>query len=167
MNQLYAEAGVKKKDNMQSIALRVLLIIGIVIGILLMLLGGVFGIAGVVIVVAMVFLFPKLNVEYEYVFVDGQIDFDKITAKSKRKTMLRIDMEQVEIIAPEGSHSLDGYTYVQYVKKDFSSGDKASKPYVAIASVEDKKYRISFEPNEKIRANKIMHHKRIIILCCL
>lgn len=152
MNQLYAETGVKRKETMTSIALRTLLVVGIIVGIGLMLLGGLFGILGIVIAVIMIFLFPKLNIEYEYVYVDGQIDFDRISGKSKRKTALRIDMEQVDIIAPEGSHALDGFTYVQYEKKDFSSGDKNSKPYIIIASKENKKYRIAFEPNEKMLA---------------
>lgn len=151
MNQLYAEAGVKRKETTTSIILRALLVLGIIVGGLLMFLGGLFGIAGIVIIFIMIFLFPRLNVEYEYVFVDGQIDFDRITGKSKRKTILRIDMEQVEIIAPEGSHALDSYNNnVQYERKDFSSGDKSMKPYVIIANKEEKKYRIAFEPNEKM-----------------
>lgn len=152
MNQLYAEAGVKRKDNMKTLVLRFLMVAGIVIGVLFMFLGGVLSIAGVVLAALLVFLFPKLNVEYEYVFVDGQIDFDRITGKSKRKTILRIDLEQVEIVAPEGSHALDGFTYVQSDKKDFSSGDKSAKPFIIIANVEDKKYRIAFEPSEKMLA---------------
>lgn len=152
MNQLYAEAGVKRKDDGKSLGLRALLIIGVVVGVILMLFGGLFGIIGIVLVVAMVYLFPKLNVEYEYVFVDGQIDFDRITGKSKRKTLLRIDLEQVEIVAPKGSHALDGFTYIQLLNRDFSSGDKNVKPYIIIASVEDKKYRITFEPSEKMLA---------------
>ncbi|MDF2485150.1 MAG: hypothetical protein K0R46_1318 [Herbinix sp.] len=150
MNQLYAEAGVKRKDDGKILGLRALLVIGVVVGVILMMLGGLFGIVGIVLVVGMVYLFPKLNVEYEYVFVDGQIDFDRITGKAKRKTQLRVDMEQVEIIAPKGSHALDSFTYVQLVNKDFSSNDKNMKPYIIIASVEDKKYRISFEPSEKM-----------------
>jgi len=150
MNQLYAEAGVKRKDDAKGMGLRVLLILGIVLGVVLMLFGNFIGIAGVVLVAAMIFLFPKLNVEYEYVFVDGQLDFDRITGKSRRKTILRIDLEQVDVVAPEGSHALDGFTYTQLVKKDFSSGDKNAKPYIIIASVEEKKYRIAFEPNEKM-----------------
>ncbi len=150
MNQLYAEAGVKRKDDAKTMGLRVLLVIAVVVGVLLMLLGGFFGIAGIVLVVIAVWLFPKLSIEYEYVFVDGQIDFDRITGKSRRKTMLRIDLEQAEIVAPEGSHALDGYTYIQVINKDFSSNTKEAKPYIIIASVEDKKYRISFEPTEKM-----------------
>lgn len=150
MNQLYAEAGVKRKDNANVMGLRVLLVMGIVLGIILLFIGGIIGIVGVVLVAAMIFLFPMLNLEYEYVFVDGQLDFDRITGKSRRKTMLRIDLEQVEIIAPEGSHALDGYTYLELARKDFSSGDKNSKPYIVIANAEEKKYRIVFEPSEKM-----------------
>lgn len=150
MNQLYAEAGAKRKDNAKVMGLRVLLVLGVIIGAILMMLGSYMGIAGVLLIVAMIFLFPRLNVEYEYVFVDGQLDFDRITAKSKRKTILRIDLEQVEIVAPEGSHALDSYTYADLVKKDFSSGDKNSKPYIIIANADEKKYRIAFEPNEKM-----------------
>ncbi len=150
MNQMYAEAGVKRKDDMKSMGLRALLVVGAFLGVLLLLLGGYFGMGGIVLIVALIWAYPKLNVDYEYVFVDGQLDFDKITGKAKRKTMLRIDMDQVEIVAPQGSHALDGYTYVQLVNKNFSSNDKNVKPYIIIASVEDKKYRISFEPSEKM-----------------
>lgn len=150
MNQLYAEAGVRKKETTVSMALRALLVVGAVVGVLLMLLGGLFGILGIVIIALMIFLFPKLNIEYEYVFVDGQIDFDRIMGKSKRKTMLRIDMEQIDIIAPQGSHALDSYNHIQIESRDYSSGDKNSKPYVIIANKENKKYRIAFEPNEKM-----------------
>lgn len=150
MNQLYAEAGVKRKETAKSMILRTLLVFGIIVGGLLMFTGGLFGILGIIIVVAMVFLFPRLNVEYEYVFVDGQIDFDRISGKSKRKTLLRIDMEQVDIIAPDGSHSLDSYNHIQCERKDFSSGDKNAKPYIIIATKENKKFRIAFEPTEKM-----------------
>lgn len=152
MNQSYAEAGVKRRDTMLTLVLRVLMILGVVVGVLLMLLGGFFAIGGVAVIAAVVFLFPRLNVEYEYVYVDGQIDFDRIAGKAKRKTLLRIDMEQVDIVAQEGSHALDGYTYIQCEKKDFSSGDRSRKPYIIIANEKEKKYRIAFEPSEKMLA---------------
>ena len=150
MNQLYAEAGVKKKDTAASTGLRLLVIFGIIVGFLCLFLGQVLGIVGAVLIVGMFYVYPKLNVEYEYVFVDGQLDFDRITGKAKRKNLLRIDFEQVEIMAPMSSHSLDSYTQVKLEVKNFSSGDKESKPYVIIANVENKKLRILFEPNEKM-----------------
>ena len=148
MNQSYAEAGVARKNSASIIALKILMILVIIAGAFVMLTGGIIGIAGAVIVIVMVYLLPKLNVEYEYIFVDGQIDFDRITGKSRRKTMLRIDMEEVEIIAIQGSHSLDPYKNIQCVKMDFTSGSKDAKPYIAIANKNGKKHWIAFEPNE-------------------
>lgn len=131
-------------------ALRVLIVLGIVLGIFFMLTGGFLSIAGIVLVLVLGFMFPRLNVDYEYIYVDGQLDFDKIIAKSKRKTMLRIDFEQVEVMAPANSHALDGYTHTQIEKKDFSSGAKDSKPYVIIVNQNEKKLKILFEPSEKM-----------------
>jgi len=152
MNQIYAEAGVMRKDTMTTMLLRVLMILGIIFGVYITLLGQTLGVIGVAIIAVIVFLFPRLKVEYEYVFVDGQLDFDKITGKSKRKNLLRIDFEQVDIIAPMNSHALDTYANIQTEKKDFSSRDRSSKPYVIAANIQSKKVLIIFEPNEKMLA---------------
>lgn len=150
MNQMYAEAGVKRQDTVSTIALRILVFIGMIVGLLLALAGSYFSIIGVAVIVVLFYLYPRLNVEYEYVFVDGQLDFDRITGKAKRKTMLRIDMEQVDIIAPANSHSLDNYQNIQFENKDFSSRGKNSSPYIIIVNNNNKKLRIIFEPNEKM-----------------
>ncbi len=152
MNQLYTEVGVKRKENSTTMMLRTFMIIGIVLGAFMLLLGSYFAIVGVIIVAALVFLMPRLKVEFEYVFVDGQIDFDRIVAGSKRKTALRIDMEQVEIVAQESSHALDSYKQQQFDKRDFTSGDKAKKAFVIIASKDDKRYYVRFEPTEEMLA---------------
>lgn len=150
MNLLYAEAGVKRKDTMLTIGLKALMIIGVLLGLFFMFIGQIFSIIGLVIIVGVFFLYPKLDVEYEYVFVDGQIDFDRITGKAKRKTMLRIDFEQVEIMAPSTSHSLDSFNNMQLEEKNFTSMDKESKHYTIIANVDNKKMKILFEPSEKM-----------------
>lgn len=148
MNQLYAEAGVRRKNTVTTMAIRGGMILVIFIGFMMMMLGTPFNLIGTALIVIVVFMFPKLNVEYEYVFVDGQLDFDKITANSKRKTMLRIDFEQVDIMAPMNSRSLNEYSNIQCEQKDYSSGVKSEKVYIIVASHEGKKYRILFEPNE-------------------
>jgi hypothetical protein len=152
MNQQYAEAGVKRKDTAASMGLRVLMIAGIFISLFLLVRGQLWSYVGAVIIILVFIFYPRLSVEYEYIFIDGQLDFDKITGKSRRKTMLRIDFDQVEIMAPYKSSALDSYKNIQLEKKDFSSLDKASKPYVIIASAGNKKMKIIFEPNEKMLA---------------
>jgi hypothetical protein len=163
MNQLYAEAGVKRKDTAATMGLRALMIIGVLIGLFFMLIGQLYSYIGVIIIVAVFFFYPKLSVEYEYVFVDGQIDFDKIIGKAKRKNMLRIDFDQIDIMAPINSASLDSFNHVQMEKKDFSSLGKDSKPYVIIASTNSKKMRIIFEPSEKMLAMIKQKNPRKII----
>lgn len=150
MNQAYAEAGVKKQENASSLALRGLVILGMIVGIILMLMSGLFSILGIVLIIVLGFLYPRLSIEYEYVYVDGQLDFDRITGKAKRKTMVRVDFDQVETVAPANSHALDEYRNGQFETKNFTSGSKESKPYVIIAKVSDKRMKIFFEPSEKM-----------------
>ncbi|NLJ97478.1 MAG: hypothetical protein GX321_10040 [Clostridiales bacterium] len=150
MNQLYAETAVKRKDTFATTGLKILMILGVLVGLILMFLGQFLSFIGVALVVGIFFLYPRLDVEYEYVYVDGQLDFDKISGKAKRKTMLRIDFENVDIMAPINSHALDGYNNMQIDKKDFTSLNKDIKPYAIIANVDNKKMKILFEPNEKM-----------------
>ncbi len=150
MRQLYAEAGVKRKDTAATLGLRILMFIGVFVGLLLIMLGQLWSYIGVAFIAFVFFFYPRLSVEYEYVFVDGQLDFDRITGKAKRKTMLRIEFEQVEMMAPLNSPALDSFNHIQLEKKDFSSLSKESKPYAIIASVDNKKMKILFEPSEKM-----------------
>lgn len=150
MNHLYAEAGVKRKGDAKLTLYKGLMILGMIIGGMVLLFGGNFGVIGAAIITVLILFFPRLNIDYEYVFVDGQIDFDRISGKAKRKTLLRVDMEQVEIIAPERSHALDNFKNGKFTLKDFSSGDKNNSVYVIICTVKGERYKIMFEPTEKM-----------------
>ncbi len=150
MNELYAEAGVKRKETAGTYALRFLLIFVAIVAFLLTFQNSILLFVSAILIVAIVYIFPRLSVEYEYVFCDGQLDFDKIMGNAKRKTALKIDFDKVEIMAPEGSHALDGYTHVKTVVKDFSSRNKDVKPYVIIMREGEMATRILFEPSEKM-----------------
>lgn len=153
MNELYAEASVKKKETAGSFLIRFLLIFLGVASFMLSFLSSFLIIFAVAIIIGIVFYFPRLNVEYEYVFCDGQLDFDKIMGNAKRKNALRIDMEQVSIVAPEGSHELDQFSHLQNVKvKDFASGDSNAKRYVIMTQTGNQSVKIIFEPSEKMLA---------------
>lgn len=166
MNQLYAEASVKRKDNVASLGMRILVILAMVLGFFFLFFTGnaVFSIVGAVLIFGAFYMYPKLNVVYEYVFVDGQIDFDRILGGNSRKTAFRIDMDQVEIIAPVGAHELDGYTYIKTEVKNFSSNDKSNKVYVLIGTDKEKKLKILFEPNEKMLSMMKQKSPRKVII---
>ena len=107
----YCEARAKKIKTAGDIGIKVLLIAGIVLSIFAALIFAqtLIVLAAVILGVVAYIVIPRLNVEYEYVFCDGQLDFDKIMNGEKRKHLSRVDMEQVTVVAPIKSHALDGY----------------------------------------------------------
>lgn len=156
MNESYAEAGVKRKKSATTLMIQIAAVFGILmvffVGVLF--LGSIATFIGSVLVVLCVFFFPRMNsIEYEYVFCDGQLDFDKIMGNSKRRTALRIDFDKVEIMAPVKSHSLDSFNHIQQLKvKDFSSQNPDAKVYAIIVRKDNEVNKVLFEPNEKMIA---------------
>ena len=104
MNNMYAETSVKRANTPKAIALRALAIVAVLAVFIFaaMLNSKLLFALGMVLAFLVVWFWPRFNVEWEYVFVDGQLDFDTISGGEKRKTRLRIDFEQVEVIAPLG-----------------------------------------------------------------
>ena len=98
------------------------------------------------------YLLPRLNVEWEYVFCDGQLDFDRISGGAKRKTMLRVDFEHLVVMAPKNSHSLDGYRHNGVAVKDFSSLEAGKNVYGMVITGGEQNQLIFFEPSEKMLA---------------
>lgn len=102
----------------------------------------------VVIDIVMIYFLPNKNIDYEYVFVDGQIDFDRIIAGNSRKNMRRADLENVEIVAPENSHSLDSFR--KLALEDYSSRADEDKHYIMVAQGDKGNFQIRFTPDEKL-----------------
>ena len=101
----------------------------------------------VVIDAVMIVLLPKKQTAYEYVFVDGQIDFDAIYGGEQR-----VNIEKVDIVAPEQSHALDSYQQIPL--KDCSSGFDKDRHYIAVYRGDDgNSVRIRFTPDETLLNN--------------
>lgn len=150
MEELYAEAGCKpaktRKDALKKfglIALPVILFIVFMMTNIYLI-----GALAVIAVAGACYLFPMLDVEYEYVFCDGQLDFDKILGGNGRKNAFSIDFEQIEMIVPELSHAANGWHDAKVM--DFSSGIKEHKKYVVLCKVKEHRTKIFFEPSEKM-----------------
>jgi len=153
MNDLYTEASVKKRVTAMDIFIKVItvLIVAVLLAAGFLLGQTLLGFLGALGIVFAYYLIPRLNVVYEYVFCDGQLDFDKIMAGEKRKHMYRLDFDQVLIMAPENSHALDGYKSNPAAKKlDFTSLEKNRKVYCIVESSGDIQTLVYFEPNEKM-----------------
>lgn len=150
MNELYAEAGVKVKPPFKCIFLKVLIIVSTVFAVLLALVSksAIFAPLAAGLVILAVFMFPRLsNIEYEYIFCDGQFDFDRIAGGAKRKTMFRIDMDNVEVIAsPERRQEFDNPS-IRTIK---NYSDTLSDAYMLIGATETSQVKIYFKPSQKM-----------------
>ncbi len=149
MNDAYCEQLVTRKSRPMDFVIRFLTIFVIIavaffgmpfIGFL-----AIFT-AVVLAVLAYYFVFPKLNVEYEYVLLNHDMDIDAIYSKSKRKRLLSFDIQQAEIMAPVGSSQLRSYQPAKTY--DFSSGNADRKAYAVMITLDQKLTCIILEPDE-------------------
>ena len=93
MEQSYAEANAKKKMTGAVIALKTILIVLVILVFVATILSGIrlLVLLGVAAVFGLIWYWPRFKVEWEYVFCDGQLDFDMIQGGERRKNILRID----------------------------------------------------------------------------
>ena len=159
MDQSYAEANAKKKMTGAVIALKTILIVLVILVFVATILSGIrlLVLLGVAAVFGLIWYWPRFKVEWEYVFCDGQLDFDMIQGGERRKNILRIEIEDADVIAPVDSHRLDGYRHLDV--RDYSSMKENVKVYGIATRLPEKedKVLILFEPTS--RMIDLMHKK--------
>ena len=131
MNDLYQEILVKKKASAKDTALKILVIVVLAAGVLFLtplLLVGL-----VLCFVDFYFLLPQFDLEYEYLYVNGDIDVDKIMSKSRRKKVASFSKDNLEVMAPTGSAVLNDYLNGAKVE-DYSSGEENASTWTLVYS---------------------------------
>lgn len=152
MSDLYTELLVKKestsKDSLIKYGLYVLTGVMVVAGLLI---SPIFLLAAIALGVACYFIVPRTDLEYEYLFVNGEMDIDMIMAKTKRKKAFSFDLAEAELAAPLNSHRLDYYNNNQNLKTlDYSSGNPEHKRYAVITRNKDSLCKVIIEPDENL-----------------
>lgn len=149
MSDTYVECLVARKPSVILTFLKILLTMLTVVFVLF----GLFNILGLLIaVVAGVgayFATMNANIEYEYLYLEREITVDKVMAKSRRKKAGTFAVEQMEILAPIGSHRLDSYRNVNAKTLDYSSGT-VSQPDRRYMMVYSGGVKVILEPNEEM-----------------
>ena len=87
-------------------------------------------------------------VEYEYLYIDKELQIDRILAQNSRKRMETLDLNELEVLAPIRSHELDRYRNRNVKTKDYSSGTEENNASKYMLVVNDK--QIIFEPTEEM-----------------
>ena len=148
MGDFYTEQLVKRQKASSTTLIKAILIILTVLSVVLIFMIP-FGIIGPVIMIALdVFLFRSMDVEYEYLFVNGSLDIDKIMAKQKRKRVFEMNVRDMEVLAPTGSIELQQYQRTKTY--DFSSGVEGARTYEMVTISQGQTVKIIFEPNKAV-----------------
>lgn len=150
MSDFYTEQLVKRKNGLREYLLKLLLIMAVIASFLSVLfIPSFFGLfVPVIVVVIVYFLFRRLSVEYEYQYVNGDLDIDKIYYKTRRKHAWSMNVHALEYLAPADHFGLKEY-HPSGVR-DFSSHTGDAQLYAMIVSEENEQIEVLFEPNEEI-----------------
>ena len=101
--------------------------------------------------VACYFVIPRTDLEYEYLFVNGEFDIDMVMAKSKRKKVMSVNLSEADLIAPLNSHKMDYYNGNSRMKTlDYSSGNPEHKRFAIIMKAGGENSRIIIEPDDEM-----------------
>lgn len=154
MNDAYSELLIKKEQSAKEKIIKFLLI-GLIAVTAVMGFVIIFAwIATLLLGVAAYFILPNLDLEYEYAYVNGELDVDKIMSKSKRKRLKSFDLAKLELMAPVNSHRMDYQNHNTNLKVlDYSSGNKNHKVYAMIIPGEKEVNKVLIEPDRELLEN--------------
>jgi hypothetical protein len=158
----YAEFSVEGEAQATNIGVKIIVLVLIVVGFYLILtinsfipsnlsmLGTL--LIGVYLVAAIVFFGTTChskNVEYDYLFVENDLEIDAVYDKSKRKHIVTVHMEHAKCIAPLGSQAVLGYEGKGAVKvRHFEAADTKT-PYVIVVE-KNGVVELLIEPDEHL-----------------
>ena len=148
MKDLYLEQLVERKNTKKTGLFKFVLIMVTLFSIPLITKSAYFVFLPIALLVVVIFCEKLTDVEYEYIFFNGNIDIDKIMAKEYRKRIVSTGLHEVEVIAPTGSLEIQQYRKVK--KYNYSSRRKGVKTYQMVINHKGKRARIVFEPTEEL-----------------
>ncbi|MBQ8803427.1 MAG: hypothetical protein IJZ53_07340 [Tyzzerella sp.] len=148
MGDFYTEQLVKQKSTGVTVLKKAGLIVAIIIGVFIMLMNPVLVIIPALLIWLAIFLFKRMDLEFEYLYFNGDLDIDKIMGMQARKRVFSTSIKDIEVVAPSGSVELQQYRNLKAM--DFSSKEENAKFYEMVATHKGQKVRVIFEPNEKI-----------------
>ena len=152
MSDLYSELLVKRERTIKDSIIKYGLIVLTVIAVIASLISTpLIWIAAIALGIACYFVIPKTDVEYEYLFINGDFDIDMVMAKTKRKRVKSFKLSEADLAAPLNSHRMDYYNGNQNMKVlDYSSGNPQHKRFGVITRLDNATCKIILEPDEAL-----------------
>lgn len=156
----YCEYIVKKKNGGKELALRLLIVLAaLALFVLFMFLGSVlrsFSMITTLLAFGALYggyiLITNMNIEYEYIVTNGEMDIDKIIAKRKRKRLLTVNARTFEKFGPfkEAEHASENYSNRVYA---CTTPDDPGCYYAVLTHQTMGRVLLVFSPNDNVLNN--------------
>lgn len=105
--------------------------------------------AAAVALLAILFIFPRLKVEYEYILLNHEMQIDVIYNQSRRKTLAEFDLFKAEGIFPK--KALSSQSFAAEKTYDFTSGPGSQDVYAILVNIRQQRACILIEPDETMK----------------
>ena len=161
MGDFYAEKLVRKKTTGKDIMIKCLMAALTVIAVFSLFVIP-FGIFLIFLMIGLdIFIFRSLDVEYEYQYINGDIDIDKIMHKERRKNVFAANIKDMELLAPSGKSQLNSFGDARLY--DFTGGFGDADVYEMVFVESGVKKKVLFEPDERMVEGIWMQAPRKVI----
>lgn len=148
MNDFYTEQLVKKQAGKKDFFVKAILILASVACVVIAPILPLGWVVAALMIAATIFLIRRMDIEYEYMFINGDLDIDVIYRKAKRKKVFAVNVSDLVILAPVGSIELKQYQKLKTI--DYSSGTGKNRLYGMVVGRNGQQAQIIFEPNQTI-----------------
>ena len=156
MTDVFLEQIVKKKPTMKDLGIKILICVCAAIiaaASSLLLFNQYVGAIAMLLVVGAFYyawyIISGLNLEFEYIYTNGEIDFDKVSAKRKRKRVISIRVSSFKDFGKFDFASFDKTKYDKVINMA-SRIDDEGVYYATFTDLDKKNAIILFSPNEKL-----------------
>lgn len=166
MGDVFLEQIVKRKDTFKEAAIKIMIMFaGVVIFLFsLMLLTNQFigpfalliGVGGIYFAW---YFATGLNLEFEYIYTNGEIDFDKISAKRKRKRIITVRISSFDEFGKFDLEKFKNQRYDITINASTSPSDPNTH-YATFKNRDGKRCILMFTPNEKLLETITAQYRR-------
>ncbi|GFI37571.1 DUF6106 family protein [Lachnospiraceae bacterium 50-23] len=161
MSDFYTEQLIKKRKTGKDLVIQILLVMAVIVSCLVIFIFPLGIILPVGVAVLAIFLNNRLDVEYEYLYVNGDLDIDKIMHKAKRKRVCSVNIADMELLAPADAGELRQFQRAKVY--DFTSCTGNDNVYALIIVGKGEQKKILFEPNDQIVEGFFMMAPRKVV----
>ena len=150
MNDTYVEVLVKRKSKSDKNKLTKLALLLIILSFCIAMISTSTLVYIFTVLIAFTYytLVQRLDIEFEYYYMNGELDISKIYSKSRRKTIISASDSMIKIIVPQGEEVTLGYESLKTI--DCSANDPMRTPLVMICEQKKDLKKILLQPNDHL-----------------